>query len=270
MSYLDTFTERDIEILADLSGTDTDGIRIELRRRPWAVHDLLADPGLIDGLFDPRVRLERGVSPFFLFAALLHHASAGLQEAAYVSDWWGPRCRLPVFDVEPLREFAHDPGRIFFLAGLLSSFALPEAPPVPAQRPLDPIDLASWLDATDGPTRVAVLRRLGDLALFHAGVYPDRTGSRPLTPVELDRLGRSAGMEASEILGLVQAAGVTTLAVWEELGARWYAGAVAEGSGSVPAVVSDVAHRFRPARRLLTHLADGYLYRGATGLPLAA
>lgn len=270
MSYLDTFTQRDIEILADLSGTDPGGIRIELRRRPWAVHDLLSDPGLIDGLFDPRTRLERGVSPFFLFAALLHHAAAGLQEAAYVGDWWGPRCRLPVFDVEPLREFALDPARIFFLAGLLSSFATAEAPPVPAQRPLDPFDLAGWLDATDGATRVALLRRLGDLALFHAGVYPDRTGSRPLSPVELDRLGRSAGMEASEILGLIHAAGVTALTVWEELGARWYAGAVAEGSGTVPAVVSDVSHRFRPARRLLTHLADGYLHRAETGWPLAA
>ncbi|GIU92546.1 MAG: hypothetical protein KatS3mg011_1452 [Acidimicrobiia bacterium] len=263
--YLEGFTARDLDLLAGLAGTDRAGLVEELRRRPWAIHDLLAHPDLFDRLFDPEAELSDVVSPFFLFAVVVHRVAAELREVTYVNDWSGPRSRLPVFDVGPLREFVDDPARVFFLAGLLASFAVPERPPVPVRGPLDLEGLAAWLDQVMPADRVVLLRRLGDLALFLAGVFPDRTGSRPLRPLDAERLGRTVGMSAEEILALCDptrpAPGLEAL---ESLGARWYEAAAAAAVAAntrIPPIIGDVAARFSAARRVLNHLTDRYLYR---------
>lgn len=267
-SYLDGLTERDLGTLAAIVEAESDALAAELRRRPWWIHDLLARPDVFEKVLDRHAHPADVVSPFLLFSVLMHKTIEDLREATYVNEWIGPQSRMPLFDVEPLREFVEDPGRASFLATLLSSFVAPESPPVPA-GPLDLHDMALWLDQALPDDRVVLFRRLGDLSLFLAGVFPDDTGTKPFHPVEAERLARTIGMTADETLALcdpnVPFSGLDAL---ESLGSRWYR-ASTQGS-STPPVVGDVAARFRAARRVLNHLADQYLYRLETGWNLAA
>jgi hypothetical protein len=254
-------TERDLGVLARVVGVDADELRTRLRKRPWLVHELLSDPEVIDTVAGQRADLAELVSPFLLFAVLAHQAADELLEATYVNDWTGPRMRLPVFDVEPLQEFTEDPARILFVAHLLSSFAAPPSLRLPVDA-LDLEGLVDWLVVALPDDRPALLRHLGDLALFLAGVLPDATGPQVLSASVAERLGRSVGMTADEILALIDpgsaSPGLDTL---ESLGPRWYRAATSQPASGVPAVVADVATRFRPARRFLNHLADQHLHR---------
>jgi hypothetical protein len=263
-------TERDLAVLARITGSDVDELQAGLRRRPWSLHDLLSHPGVADAVAGDGAELAEVVSPFLLFAVLAHRAADELLEATYVNDWSGPRMRLPVFDVEPLQEFAQDPGRILFVAHLLSSFATPARPPFPVDA-LDLEGMVDWLTVATPDDRPTLLRQLGDLALFLAGVLPDALGARVVPASVAERLGRSVAMSADEILDLIDPASASPgLDALESLGARWYRAAITEPRSPVPAVVADVAARFRPARRFLNHLADRHLHHLEPGWGFAA
>ncbi|HEY7565390.1 MAG TPA: hypothetical protein VIA81_10750 [Acidimicrobiia bacterium] len=259
VSYLAGLSEQDVLTLARVAGYEPAQLATELRHRPWLINDLLLDDSVIDFVTAPNGRLSDRVSPFLLFAVLIRLVAEELHDATYVNDWTGPRSRLPVFDVAPLQEFLEDPGRMFFLVAVLSSFAVPEPPPVPAD-PFDLSDLARWLEQALPRDRANLLRRLGDLSLLMAGIFPDRTGSTPMRPLEAERLGRTAGMKAEEMLALADAGRMAPgLEAFDSLGSRWYEAAASEGGA--PPVVADVASRFRSARRVLNHLTDRHLYR---------
>lgn len=263
-------TEKDLVVLARITGTGVDELRARLRRRPWLVHELLSDPEVIDTVTGDRADLADVVSPFLLFAVLAHRAADELLEATYVNDWSGPRMRLPVFDVAPLQEFAEDPARILFVAHLLSSFAAPTTLRVPVDA-LDLEGLVDWLVVAVPDDRPQLLRHLGDLALFLAGVLPDATGPQVLSASLAERLGRSVDMSPDEVLALIDPASASPgLDTLESLGPRWYRAATNEPRSAVPAVVADVAARFRPARRFLNHLADRHLHRIEPGWGFAA
>ncbi len=257
--HIERLTDRDLSTVAGVLGLDSESLRSELTQHPWRVHEVLSDPDVFDVVMDRRDHPAAVVSPFLMFSVLIHRVAAELRDASYVNDWSGPSSRLPVFDVEPLQEFVGAPGRLFFLSRVLAHFAAPSPPPVPAD-PLDLGDLAGWLDAALPHQRSVLLRMLGDLSLFMAGVYPDRTGRDAIEPRKIVRLGESVGMSPDEIAGLFDAGDPAPgLSAMESLGSRWYA-AAADTATSQP-VLRDVAHRFRAARRVLNHLTDGYLYR---------
>lgn len=258
-SYLDGFTDRDLRTLAAIRTEDPDQLAEELEQRPWAIHDLLSDDDVFEGVMGRQAHPANLVSPFLLFAVMVHAAAVELRSATFVNDWTGPQARLPVFDVAPLREFVEAPGRMFFLVSLLESFAMPTPTPVPAD-PLDLADMAQWYEQALPADRATLLRRMGDLSLFMSGVFPDHAGPRLMGAVEAVNLGETVAMTAEEVLGLFDSASISPgLDALESLGSRWYAGAV--DAGSAPAVVSDVASRFRSARRVLNHVSDNYLYQ---------
>ena len=252
--------DRDLVALARVLGTDADGLRAELGRRPWYANDVLRDPVIADAVLTGSGELGMAdISPVLYFAVLAHRVAAELAEATWVNEWMGPSERLPVFDVEPLLEFADAPGRLAFVSRLLADFAAPERMPVPgASEDLD--ELVDWLGAVEPADRIVLLRRLGDLALFRAGIFPDSNGPRTLGPAQAEHLGRSIGMSDEEIDDLVDpgspSPGIDAL---ERLGSAWYR-AAAEASPATPTVVRDIATRIRPARRFLNHLADRYLH----------
>jgi hypothetical protein len=253
MRYLDYLTDSDLSVLASRAGAvDPGAFRQDLSRRPWGLGEVLSEPDLLDDLLDPRRGLATEFSPFLVFAAAVFHSAEDLRGSTFVSDWVGPRERLPVFGVETLCEFLEDPARCLFLASLLASFATPER-----TAELDPYALAVSVNTFSAGRRMACFRRLGDLALFLAGVLPDYTGSHSYQPQEIDHLGRSAGLRPGELLCLMRHPSVAGLELMEVLGARWYRLAA---SASAP-IVGDVANRFGAGRRVLTHLSDRYLFR---------
>ena len=250
--------DRDIAMLARITDTSADELVAELARRPWALADLLRHPAVVDAVLDD-VSLCPEVSPLLFFAVLTHQAAEDLTDTSWVADWAGPKSRLPVFDVDPVAEFAEAPTRLLFIAGVLAAFAAPETLPVPDTG--DRLsELAGWLGAAAPADRVILLRRLGDLALFQAGVFPDAIGGRLLAPAEAAQLGQTVGLAPEEIEALTDPGSPAPgLDARETLGSAWYH-ACANESTETPAVLLDVASRIRPARRFLNHLADRYLH----------
>ena len=103
------------------------------------------------------------------------------------------------------------------------------------------------LDAAPEESRPGIYRRLGDVALFLSGVFPDYVAARAFGPVNAARLLRAAQVPASEQERLVATPDIELL---EHLGSRWYRSALALApvqTGRL-AVVAEVAGRVRQAR----------------------
>ncbi|MGZ4679930.1 MAG: hypothetical protein ACXV4D_07160 [Ilumatobacteraceae bacterium] len=252
--------EDDLTVLARALNTDADSLRGELERRPWYANDVLRRPEVVEAVLHGAGAEHLTVSPLLFFAVLIHHAADELSGSDWVNEWTGPGCRLPVFDVEPLLEFADEPARLLFTARLLAGFAVPEAAPVPADR-LDLDELVDWLGAVGPADHIVLLRQLGDLALFQAGVFPDSIGATALSTSQAEHLGRSVRMTDAELDHLTDHGSPTPgLDALETLSSAWYR-AAAEGSPTAPVLLRDVAHRIRAARRFLNYAADRYLHR---------
>ena len=250
-------TAAELDSLARVCDRDAETLRAELIQRPWALHDILSEPELVGAVLEPHAIIDTP-HPFALFAVLVRKAADELLQGTHVNDWMGPRSRLPVFDIGPLQEFVVAPGRVLFVARLLTSMVVPEAvgTPIPTS---DPWELIDWLNAVDEDARVPMLRRLGDLSLFLAGVQADAHGGDVLTATQAAKVAQQLGMTADEVLEFADPASVSPgLDALEELGACWYREA-RRAEPSTPPVVADVAARLKAARRFLTHLADTYL-----------
>ena len=250
--WLEHLRDDDLALLARATGR---------RAGPGQVEALLADPAAYQAVFTPRGDPLLRASPFLVFALALHQTAAGLETASFVPEWSGRQRRVAVFDAPALREFLASPARRLFLAELLTSYVHVASGSVWVRTSrgwrrrryseLDPVRLAALLDVVDEAERPGVWRRLGDLALFLTGVFPDHTDACCFGPVQAARLLRSAG------LGRGDAEVGGGVALLELLGRRWYR--LARASSPALQVVGEVADRFEEARRVLNLLADRHL-----------
>jgi hypothetical protein len=254
--YGEHLTDRDLLALTDGRPEQVDA----LRRRPELVLDLLDRPAVADALLtatpDEGERF-RYVSPFLVFAAAVHRASASLVGHASVLDRTAPRSRIPILDGPVIAAFATEPTHRLFLAELLASYAR-LASGVSWRRDgrgwhrrrwddLDLLRLAELLTEVPAPDRPGIWRRIGDGALFLAGVYPE-FAERTYGASGTARLQRSTGLPQRDEGPVGE--------LLEDLAGRAYR----QTRGAVPAgVVGSPAS----ARRLLTIIADGYLHRDA-------
>jgi hypothetical protein len=110
---------------------------------------------------------------------------------------------------------------------------------------LDLPRLAALTEALPADERPGVWRRIGDGALFLAGVSPDYA-QRSLGLIELSRLQRATGLRLSTAQGPVSQ-------LLEELAGRAYQRA----GGSVPFAIAESPQL---ARRVLTLVADRFLF----------
>ena len=260
--YAEHVTGADLSLLAAITGR-TPG--------PETLPDVLADPQVFEAIFGPGATAAGQAvlaSPFLAFAVAVHRAAADLPTMGYVTERSLARQRLPLFDAPALSDFLGSADRRLFLTELLASFTR-----VASGRyrvtvggrwrtrrfsELEPVRLAGLLDAVPEESRPGVYRRLGDVALFLSGVFPDYVANRMFGPVNVARLLRAAHVPAPDRERL---AGTPDLELLEQLGARWYRSALALApvqTGRL-AVVAEVADRFRQARRVLNHVADRYL-----------
>ena len=287
--YADHLTDADLSLLVAVS-QDTDrpaGLEAGaswLRRRPEALPELVGDPRMFRAVFGPADAASARAalaSPFLVFAVAVHRAAAELESMDHVPERSGKRQRVPLFDAPELRDFLGSPARRLFLAELLGSFTRNAAGPYraavggqPGARPVRPargargarrfseLDLARMaglLDAVPEAERAGVYRRLGDVALFLTGVFPDYAVAHALGPVSAARLLRAARAPERQH---DQMAAAPAIDLFEYLGARWYRAAwgLAPARTARLAVVAEVADRFRQARRVLNHIADRWLF----------
>ena len=232
----------------------------------------LADPRVERSLFAERGGdgTLAGTSRFLTFAVAVHRTAARLATASYVEEPWTPRHRIPVFDLGRLRQLLDDGAALLFLVELLASYTHVASGSTWERTgrgwrrrrfsELDPVRLAGLLEVVDPLERAAVYRRLGDLALFRSGVFPDHPGIEGLGGAAVGRLLRLSGLPASS------SERVGGRALLELLGPRWYRAAAAslEGHGAPvtasATVIGMIAERFVDARRVLNAVTDEYLY----------
>lgn len=267
-------TATDLALLAELAGPAVSPAG--LAGDPAQVDALLRSPAVYRALFGGGSEADARLfaSPYLVFIVLVHRVAAELEQAAFVDEWLGPGRTVPVFDVAALREFLADQGRRAFLAGLLASYTRVASGSVWRRTPrgwrrrryseLDPVELAQLLEVVPPSERSGVCRRLGDLALFLSGVFPEHVAGHPLEPRELDRIRRlldATGLDrpaaAPEELAM---AGGPQRGIWilEWLGRRAYRLAVR--AGTAEREVRDVAEAFGRARRVLNVLTGRHLY----------
>jgi hypothetical protein len=127
---------------------------------------------------------------------------------------------------------------------------------------LDPVRFAALLDVVPEAERPGVYRRLGDLALFLTGVFPDAALARLATPLVLERLARTDPARRSSDRSDPDPGTPGTLAMLEDLGRRWYHLACSSASHVTASlqVVKDIADHFHTARRVLNLVTDQYLF----------
>ena len=233
---------------------------------------VLVHPAAFESVFNAReAPVGLAVSPFLAFALIVHRGWDELQHVSHVDEWVGPRRRLPVLGGGDLRQFLASPSNRLFVTELLASYTRVASGAVWVQTrrgwrrrrfsELDPVRLASLLDIVPKDERPGVYRRLGDLALFLTGVFPDHTEMRGLGPHDEVRLLRLSGLGAERQLPPSHRA-TGTVELLERLGGRWYllAARSARPQTAAMQVVADVGGHFGLARRTLNYLADRHLF----------
>ena len=283
-AYLEHLTDEDVKLLAgrDLEAVPPRELRRSLLGRRGGIDDLLGSPSVFGTIFgagregDPFVR----VSPFLVFAVGLERAVRKLESASYVPEWAGVGRRALLFDVGRLREFAASPWHRLFLAELLASYTRVASGSVIVSTSrglrrhrfsdLDPVRLAGLLDIVPEAERPGVLRRLGDLALFLTGVFPDYVARHGFSPVAQGRLLRAGGAAyARQRRQLPNGETVlrpgdgNAVALLEQLGRQWYQAAFLGIPRPVPtslAVLGELRERFGDARRVLGLVTDAFLF----------
>jgi hypothetical protein len=270
-AYVEHLTSGDVRLLADVARCAPE----DLRARPARLVELLGAPATEAAVLRPAPDDEPFLraSSFLTFAVAVHRTAVALDGVSSTLEWVGPRQRLPVFDVASLRDFLADPLRRLFLVELLASFTTVASGSTWERTrrgwrrrrfsELDPVRLASLLEVVGEAERPGVYRRLGDLALFLTGVFPDHTAERGLGPLDAGRLlrllapggnGTGTPLEDAEHLGSV--------GLLEHLGARWYrcAAATAAPATATTRALPAAGDRFRQARRVLNLVSESTLF----------
>jgi hypothetical protein len=270
--FVERLTEHDLGVLALADDTlvDTADLRRLLAREPNRLESYLGDPRVYERVFEDKEMIP-GLSPILVFALLVHRAMRDLESVSYVSEWTGAGERLPVFDVESLRVFIEDIVRRHLIIEFLSSFTRVTSGSVWVRTrrgyrkrrysELDPLALAEMVESMPAERRASGYRRLGDVALFLTGVFPDYTARHPLSAVGRARLADFTGVSEREDLGLEY------VRFLEVVGSHWY-GRAASSSRLHPGrePLADMAANFTLARRFLNYLADTHLHQLDTGL----
>lgn len=274
VAYLEHLTDGDLDLLVDVAKTgDSEGLRQFLGEGANRLRDLLASEAIYDVLFGSRNEdsLLRA-SPFLIFAVLISRAHADLKQAQFVDEWLGPARRLPVFEVASLRSFSADLAHQLFLAEVLASYTRVASGAywVHTSRgwqrrrysELDPMRMIEMLDIVPDSQRPALLRRLGDLALFLTGVFPDSTGSRFLRPMARKKIEWAILAEVSPESKDRDNRELSGLDFLELIGSASYrqASIAAESTTGSSGALRDMAGGFGQARRVLNFVTDRYLF----------
>lgn len=279
--YLELLGDADLELLGRISGTAP-----EQETAAW----FRAEPDRIDAALAERRTLEEFfasdstepfaiVSPVLAFAIVVGRGAAEIGDHQHVTERVGGRLRVPVFDGADLARFAATPATRAFLVELLGSYTRVLSGPrwersrgrLRRRRfsEMNPAQLAQLAAETPPAERAGVYRRLGDLALFLNGVFPDHSARRSLSPIELERVLRSLPpgerIDSSRLLESSRIDGVGP--VLGGLGPTWYRlAAELVPIPSVAAQLDHVAEHFEPARRFLNFVTDRYLWERRDGL----
>ena len=272
--YLELLSPTDLALLDSALGGP--GSADRFTANPGTIEQALGSEAVFVSVFGDEHDVA-AVSPMLLFAVVVHRGATEVATSGHVAERVGGRMLVPVFDSGNLATFAADPWVRLFLVELLGSFTK-VASGARYERhggrlrkrkfsELDPSSLAELLLSAPAAERPGIWRRLGDLALFTTGIFPDHAVRHTLGPLELGRILRSIPRahrpELVEQLDRFDALDP----VLRAMGPRWYRltaeHVMVPGAGNFFARVAD---EFDTARRFLAFLSDRYLFNRRTWL----
>ena len=274
--YVELLGDTDLDLLGRISGHGPNEDRAAWFR---------ADPGRIPTALDDRTSFARlfdqettdpleTVTPLLVFAVVVHRGAADIGDHLHVPERHGTRLVIPVFDGEQLARFVAKPETRLFLIELLGSYTrVLSGPRWEKTRngrwrrrrfsEMNPAQLAQLAATLPVDERTGPYRRLGDLALFLNGVFPDHAARQTLSPIELDRILQSLpDRRNTDVARLLETDRVdATGPVLAALGPLWYR--MAAKLVPVPSMqeqLTGVADEFDQARRFLNFVTDRYLF----------
>lgn len=220
-----------------------------VRDKPDLVAPLLDDPRLADRLLREREAVAR-ISPRLLFTILLRRLRRDLEQHEVVYEREGGY-RLPVFAGSQARALLDEPGMVDYLIDLLCSFVRTHSGTVYWKErgfwrkrkfsDLNLDDMVALCHLVAPEWRPRLYKRIGDIALFLSGVFPDH----------LTQLWKGARHRVQE---------PRTVSDYEREGRYFYrlAARQAEPPWSA-ALFHRLAEQFTLAREILTTLSYRYL-----------
>lgn len=279
--YVELLGDTDLELLGRASGhRPLPDAADWFRASPSRIVGALDDPTTFEALFGPESAEPLAtVSPLLIFALVVHRGADEIGDVRHVPERLGNRLLVPVFDGDRLARFTAEPESRAFLVELLGSYTrVMSGPRWERTRgrwrrrrfsEMNPAQLALVAAELPYQDRAGAYRRLGDLALFLNGIFPDASARRSLTPIELERVLRSVPVERRGEVGhrLLADRIDGTGPVLAALGPQWYR--LAAELVPIPSMseqLRSVADQFDQARRFLTFVADRYLWPHRDGL----
>lgn len=274
--YVELLSETDLTVLGRVSGhRSSDDAPEWFRVDPTRIDAALDDVATYEGLFGSESTHPFEIAaPLLVFAIVIHRGAAEIGEHTHVPERFGSRLLVPVFDGEMLARFTSTSAARLFLVELLGSYTrVLSGPHWERSRgrwrrrrfsEMNPAQLAQLAVSLPYEDRAGVYRRLGDLALFLNGVFPDHAARQTLTPIDLERILRSVPERSrGELVRLLQADRIdATGPVLGALGPQWYR--LAANLVPIPSMsiqLADAAENFDHARRFLNFVTDRYLWK---------
>jgi hypothetical protein len=180
-----TVSEADLRFLVQTVATtrsDYDHIIAVVRDKPDILDRMLDDDALFRRVVADEEALVR-ISPWLLFTILLRRAAKELPQQRFTMERVGAAERVPVFDVDRVEELLQDRALVDYLAEMLASFVRTDSAVVyyksgrryrrRSYSDLDVDDMIALAGTVAEESRFPFYRRIGDICLFTAGVFPE-------------------------------------------------------------------------------------------------
>ena len=255
------YTDADLTFLARVAGSGDSHATTEYLRA-WRADPSSAEPWCDDErvlaalLADDRGIVE--LSPRFLFGVLLRRIRNDLATIPYTVERVDSGGRLVVFDAGIVHELLKVDEMLDYLVELLVSFERIEMLTIRGAHPRREVRRLSTLSIDDmmelagmveAPLRPMVFRRIGDIALFTTGLFPEAVRRSPRRPL-------------ASALAQPTLQRRWRLEDYEDEGRRFYRLAAGLLAGSHPLlarVLARLADDFTIARKPLVVLAERYV-----------
>ncbi len=277
------FSDEDLDFVVGTvvrKRTDHEHIRELLRDKPDLVDIMLDDDRLADRVLNEEDVFVK-ITPYLLFSVLLRHAYRTMSRQPYTYEIIGRNERVPIFDAPKVNNLLRNAALRDYLAELLSSFTRAESRTVTVrsggktyQRCISSLDLATLselAESVEEPYRFPIYKRMGDLALFLAGIFPEYVASGRALLTSRGRVSAGVGSAAAGAAAAVGASGggvvsesgpVLNNSAVEEEGKKFYELA-ANHYGAHIAELEDIlrtlAENFTLAKKPLNLLAERYI-----------
>jgi len=246
-------TESDLRFLVETVATkraDHDHVMELVRDKEDFLEQMLEDPKLAERLLNEAEALVR-VSPYMLFSILLRQVRCELEKSGIV---YQPESRgrwVPVFEAPAVVELLRKLDSREYLVQLLCSFIRTNTGYVYWKErgtwhrrkfnDTDLDDMIALAGIVEAELKPRYLKRVGDIALFLSGIFPDQATRVTPRPRHTLASGR-------------------TLLDYAQVGHRFYAMAARETpEARLHSVLETLSEKFVVARSALNSLSDRFL-----------